>query len=1588
MKIVPLQIEGVKELLDRLESISKTASSIERQVAPSEPIEEYSLLGTTPRAKKLGVHPVALSPTAPLLAEFVEKDKRSIRITNFETQKILGRFPVDYELNTLSFSPEGKLLLALDRGFIICREPWKSRSHLRKQLPSQPLHGAWVDERTALIAGKKDKYTPWAAVFDVKRKDLRILDLELPEDFVYNKERVIIDDINHAFCSPSGLIGFSLGCHYWTSGVEYGTVILFYQLAEGNSTTRRECSYLLNDYAVRVAISEDGQTILCVSGRKRKSIDLIDRQGNLLDSLPCSTERDDYSITYRYGNVIVRRNNESVKVYCVNDRTFRRWCELRIPSPNPYNYYHLQREIFVGYVDLAETQGETCLAVELMDGEQTLIYRLLDFDIVGLFSKKPEERRRAANSLGCRRYRPAVTTLTALIKDPNLQVQEATIQALAEIGDPQALLDLIAALGSKPSDEVRDLLLKSLTCFPESDLSAAITDGIERAEAVYRLGAVQALEHALSLEVGGRLLQALADPEAEIRIAAARALGSRHYRQAIPKLTMLLEDENASVQEAVIEALAKIGDPVALPYLIRALGQRRSENLQDKILTALNLFPNEEVNTVVLDCLAHPEEPRRSGAVRFLASSPAIEAIDELIEALSETDAQVRLFAARALAKRKNLRACVALLGRLNDGDFQARLAVQQALIELLDAAGMLSPQVIRRLSTPLNLSSYAAEVISTGRAPDFAHLGDSLIGSFLSDLVSALIGGNEQLSSILNAVESIVASGEIDPNGARGIALTVALFCAEAFRKKERWPEAVQIYRIAVQLSKEIQAPQIEWRTWQATGECLEWLGEDPLALDAYQKAMQVIDQQWFALLEEEKLRGFFQDKAILYDRAGLCALRLGHRALALEIVEKSKTRYLGDLIARRQRAPQTAVHGELVEVWGLGKHALPVQVTMAESMMPGKKGVKIIGVANAGEESAGSAVKPERLAALEEASRSIGDLQSSLNMIKAIWRLVTHLALRVDDPNLHHLEVIYQALFSIRQALKSGNLPIPPVERDLYLLQIQKAAYDLRPTDHTGANIPYWAFGEYFLFFQELVDAREPGERSLELDAIIEALNLVLHHEPVRGVPDQSAAGGSGGLVFLTRTDDGSPLPPSHRTTVVESALERRTQTRWQYVTQVARGEISHFRDISHALRGSRDLAQVQFAVSEHGTIAYVTQGDGGVEPVTGPVTGLIPRLCGEDNLQVFTFPQVTLSELHHRLWQGSDSWFASFRDGGRPEGRQALQDVIDRTLQWLYAQLMPPLVAHFKRIQVERLRVIPHRALHLIPFAALHNIDAYGQRHYLIDDYEIEYAPSATILRICQERQHGRDVSPSLTVVADPTGDLPFATYEVEQIIHNFATSHVQTWFGEKARLRDVTSTTIGSVFHFSGHGRYQWDDPLKSSLIFAGMESLQLEDLFSEMITFPHTNLVVLSACETNVVDPQDLADEYLGLASGFLFGGTPAVISTLWAVNDPATALLMKKFYRLYLSERQGIAAALRGAQQWLRGATAKEMRLAEYWEQVYQASSGRNVEAFRSMRIYRANPQWRPFNHPYYWAAFTCQGVCGPEQGVKKEVWN
>jgi CHAT domain-containing protein len=233
----------------------------------------------------------------------------------------------------------------------------------------------------------------------------------------------------------------------------------------------------------------------------------------------------------------------------------------------------------------------------------------------------------------------------------------------------------------------------------------------------------------------------------------------------------------------------------------------------------------------------------------------------------------------------------------------------------------------------------------------------------------------------------------------------------------------------------------------------------------------------------------------------------------------------------------------------------------------------------------------------------------------------------------------------------------------------------------------------------------------------------------------------------------------------------------------------------------------------------------------------------------------------------------------------------------LSILYNALVRPLEP---ALGDRRLVVVPHRALHYVPFQALYDGVA-----YLIERREVCYAPSATVLQHCLAMPRR---SPGYALLLGvPDERAPLVRDEVVSLAPLFAES-CALLDGQATLAALRTHGPTADVVHLACHGQFRPDNPLFSAVRLAD-GWLTVRDAYSLDL---HCELVTLSACETGMssVTP---GDELLGLARGFLSAGAPALLVSLWTADDAVTASLMTRFYTR-LRAGDSAAAALRSAQ--------------------------------------------------------------------------
>ncbi|OPZ80805.1 MAG: CHAT domain protein [bacterium ADurb.Bin431] len=259
---------------------------------------------------------------------------------------------------------------------------------------------------------------------------------------------------------------------------------------------------------------------------------------------------------------------------------------------------------------------------------------------------------------------------------------------------------------------------------------------------------------------------------------------------------------------------------------------------------------------------------------------------------------------------------------------------------------------------------------------------------------------------------------------------------------------------------------------------------------------------------------------------------------------------------------------------------------------------------------------------------------------------------------------------------------------------------------------------------------------------------------------------------------------------------------------------------------------------------------------------------------------------------------------------------QLTITESARRLYDLLIKPFAEEIGRS--EHLIILPHGALHYLPFALLQD----EQKRYLGLEHTLSVAASASVLSHClakgehyagRQRRQMQVLAFGNPDLGDIQYDLAFAEREVKSLKRYYPVVRMFTGVdaSEKRLLAEIPSPPL---LLFSCHGVFDEANPMLSALLLApgGGEDGRLEahEIFGlKMEAF----VVAMSACETGVGALRS-GDEVIGLSRAFTYAGAAAQLSSLWKVDDLATAVLMKRFFR-YLADGDARPEALRKAQR-------------------------------------------------------------------------
>jgi len=292
-------------------------------------------------------------------------------------------------------------------------------------------------------------------------------------------------------------------------------------------------------------------------------------------------------------------------------------------------------------------------------------------------------------------------------------------------------------------------------------------------------------------------------------------------------------------------------------------------------------------------------------------------------------------------------------------------------------------------------------------------------------------------------------------------------------------------------------------------------------------------------------------------------------------------------------------------------------------------------------------------------------------------------------------------------------------------------------------------------------------------------------------------------------------------------------------------------------------------------------------------------------------------------------------------------------------LYLALFQPVEPHLHGYR--RLTLVPHGVLHYLPFSALvvrpdGAAAAEGRMpspKYLVDrDWVIRYSPSATVLRYARRKWTGRLEKALLLANPDcgtwKLAPLRCAEDEAREVQRRYPQT---TWVSrrEATERRACKESEQHEMLHFATHAKLDPRNPLQSCLFFTPEEPsgspdrdgrLTVAEVFNQDL---NASLVCLSACETGLARGGTVewptGDDLVGLSRSYLYAGTPALVCSLWQVDDLATAQLMAAFHTHLTA-----------------GPAPRNKATALH-------------QAAREVRGSREN-----YAHPFYWAAFVFIG--------------
>ena len=290
-----------------------------------------------------------------------------------------------------------------------------------------------------------------------------------------------------------------------------------------------------------------------------------------------------------------------------------------------------------------------------------------------LASEDPSVRRAAADAMAEAQRIESFAEFSPVLGSEDWRVRGDAVRGLAAAADRDLLRALLATLQRDHRDFSTLSSALKLLAVSDVDVTGPLSELLQDPDADLRIQAALALGEQHQPGAAVPLLRALEDPDPNVRFHAIEALGRLRADSALEALLTIVESRDFFLAFAALEALGMIQDSRVAPRLVPLL---EDENLRDAVTHALSQLGDEHAVEPLVLALNRPASAGAAVASALAAITARLvsQGRDELDVATIVRDAlspagRAHLIAAIATAPPQDTAAIARVLGWLPGAD-------------------------------------------------------------------------------------------------------------------------------------------------------------------------------------------------------------------------------------------------------------------------------------------------------------------------------------------------------------------------------------------------------------------------------------------------------------------------------------------------------------------------------------------------------------------------------------------------------------------------------------------------------------------------------------------------------------------------------------------------------------------------------------------------------------------------------------------------------------------------------------------------------------------------------------------------------